>query len=65
MRSYEIVKFKSNLILKGFRQSPEFRFNETMPLVAREVSINTILEIAAAEDLKNKMAQSQCSIPIL
>ncbi|GMF41384.1 unnamed protein product [Phytophthora lilii] len=50
--SGEIVKFKARLVAKGFMQRPGIDYTETFAPVARKESINTVLAIAAAEDLE-------------
>uniref|UniRef100_A0AAV1TIP8 Polyprotein n=1 Tax=Peronospora matthiolae TaxID=2874970 RepID=A0AAV1TIP8_9STRA len=50
--SGEIIKFKARLVAKGFTQRPGIDYNETFAPVARKESINTVLAIAAAEDLE-------------
>ncbi|GMF41846.1 unnamed protein product [Phytophthora lilii] len=50
--SGEIVKFKARLVAKGFTQRPGIDYTETFAPVTRKESINTVLAIAAAEDLE-------------
>uniref|UniRef100_A0AAV1UD78 Reverse transcriptase Ty1/copia-type domain-containing protein n=1 Tax=Peronospora matthiolae TaxID=2874970 RepID=A0AAV1UD78_9STRA len=50
--SGKIIKFKARLVAKGFTQRPGIDYNETFAPVARKESINTVLAIAAAEDLE-------------
>ena len=49
--SGEIIKFKGRLAAKGFTRRPGIDYNETFAPVAHKESINTVLAIAAAEDL--------------
>uniref|UniRef100_A0AAV1VGF0 Reverse transcriptase Ty1/copia-type domain-containing protein n=1 Tax=Peronospora matthiolae TaxID=2874970 RepID=A0AAV1VGF0_9STRA len=50
--SGKIIKFKARLVAKGFTQRPGIDYNETFAPVARKEFINTVLAIAAAEDLE-------------
>uniref|UniRef100_A0AAV1U5H8 Integrase catalytic domain-containing protein n=1 Tax=Peronospora matthiolae TaxID=2874970 RepID=A0AAV1U5H8_9STRA len=50
--SGEIIKFKARLVAKEFTQRPGIDYNETFAPVAVKESINTVLAIAAAEDLE-------------
>ena len=51
-QSGDIIKLKARLAAKGFTQRPEIDFNETFAQVTLNESINTVLAIAAAEDLE-------------
>ena len=48
----QIVRFKACLVSRGFTQRPGIDYTEILAPVTRKESINTVLAIAAVEDLE-------------